>query len=79
MTLLVLVIMPLTEMSLLMSEGFKSLMTLVSTRLCGLVCRPKSLWTKGMWTPYHRFTDTAFLRVSHANGARGHLIQDTAS
>ena len=38
MTLLVRVIMPLTEMSLLMSEGFKSRMTLVSTRLCGFVC-----------------------------------------
>ena len=39
MTLLVLVIMPLTEMSLLMSLGFRSRITLVSMRLCGFVCR----------------------------------------
>ena len=39
MTLLVLVIMPLTEMSLLMSLGLRSRITLVSMRLCGFVCR----------------------------------------
>lgn len=48
MTLLVLVIMPLTEMSLLMSDGFKSLMTFVSTKSCGFVCNAKE--GEGVWT-----------------------------